>query len=121
MLREQSWMDAAACLALACLLGSCASTPPASSAGPGPSAPDAIREADEQMVQGCEFLGTVVGKSGWGGLAAGTARKGAMRSAKKRAAELGATHLVVQGFDVGSGVTMEASTIEGRAYRCGGP
>lgn len=70
------------------------------------------------MVEDCEFLGTVVGKSEWGGLAPETARKGATRSAMKRAAALGGTHVVFDDFKVGSGVTMQATTLQGRAYRC---
>ena len=81
-----------------------------------PTDPSKVKEADEKMVEGCEFLGTVVGKSGWGGLAARKGGKGAMRSAKKQAAKLGATHIVVGAFDVGKG--MEMSTSRGRAYYC---
>ena len=68
------------------------------------------------MVEGCEYLGLVVGKSGWGGLAAGAASKGTMRSAKKKAAKMGATHIVFGNFDNASG--MKASTRQARAYRC---
>ena len=82
-----------------------------------PTRPEQILEADEKMVEDCEFLSTVVGKSGWGGLAAGAARKGATRSVKKRAAKLGATHVVILDFENGYG--MKVSTLEGRAYRCG--
>lgn len=109
-------MRRSAALFAAVLLASCATTPPESSYPQRTAAK--VKEADNAMVEGCEFLGTVVGKSGWGGLAAGAARNGAMRSAKKRAASLGATHIVVAGFDVGSGYTMKASTLNARAYRC---
>ena len=80
------------------------------------TAPSEIIEADDKMVENCEFLGTVMGKSGWGGLAAGAASKGSLRSAKKRAAKLGATHLVAGGFR--GGYQLQASTFQGRAYRC---
>ncbi len=78
--------------------------------------PSQIKDADERMVEDCEFLGTVLGKSGWGGLAAGAASKGAMRSAKKRAAAMGATHIVFGHFDNASG--LRVSTRQARAYRC---
>ncbi len=78
--------------------------------------PSQIKDADEAMVEGCEFLGIVVGKSGWGGLAAGAANKGTMRSAKKKAAKMGATHIVFGDFDNASG--MKVSTRQARAYRC---
>ena len=80
--------------------------------------PSEIKDADEAMVEGCEYLGIVVGKSGWGGLAAGAASKGTMRSAKKKAAAMGATHIVFGNFDNSSG--MKASTRQARAYRCPG-
>ncbi len=78
--------------------------------------PSQIKDADEAMVEGCEYLGIVVGKSGWGGLAAGAASKGTIRSAKKRAAKIGATHIVFGNFDNSSG--MKVSTRQARAYRC---
>lgn len=70
------------------------------------------------MVDGCEFLGTVVGKSGFGGMATETARRGALNSVRKRAARLRATHVVVTAFNIGSGVTMQATTMEAKAYKC---
>lgn len=81
--------------------------------------PSQIKDADEAMVEDCEYLGIVVGKSGWGGLAAGAASKGTMRSAKKKAAKMGATHIVFGNFDNASG--MKASTRQARAYRCPEP
>ena len=78
-----------------------------------------IKDADEAMIDGCEYLGIVVGKSGWGGLAAGAANKGTMRSAKKKAAKMGATHIVFGNFDNASG--MKVSTRQARAYRCPEP
>ena len=78
--------------------------------------PMQIVEADETMVADCKFLGSVQGKSGWGGLAANTARKGTIRSAKKRAFKLGATHIVMHEFENSRGMT--PSSIAGRAYRC---
>ena len=81
-----------------------------------PTRPDQIREADENMVESCEFLGSVFGKSGWGGLAAGSASKGTKRSAMKKAAKLGATHIVFGAFNNASG--LQVSNREARAYYC---
>ncbi|MEM6795323.1 MAG: hypothetical protein AAF725_15200 [Acidobacteriota bacterium] len=78
--------------------------------------PTRIIEADEGMVEGCDFLGTVAGKSGWGGLAANTAMKGATRSAKKRAAKLGATRIVVGNFRNGNSNSF--TSLQARAYWC---
>ncbi len=83
-----------------------------------PTRPDQIREADDNMVESCEFLGSVFGKSGWGGLAAGSASKGTKRSAMKKAAKLGATHIVLGAFNNGSGPTLQVSNREARAYYC---
>lgn len=86
----QRWLRTGFGFAMEMILASCASAPaPSASAPTSPQAspPPVVKEADEQMIVGCEFLGSVVGKSGWGGLAAEAARNGAMRSAKKRAAQ----------------------------------
>lgn len=84
--------------------------------GHRPTSPSSIVEADESMVADCEFLGTVVGKSGWGGMAASRGARGAIQSAKKRAAKLGATHIIIGDFETGQG--MKLSTSRGRAYYC---
>ncbi|MEO1087236.1 MAG: DUF4156 domain-containing protein, partial [Acidobacteriota bacterium] len=81
-----------------------------------PTSAKDIVEADENMVKDCQFLGTVVGKSGWGGLASGAASRGSMKSAKKKAAKLGATHIILGDFKNSSG--MAASTTQTRAYAC---
>lgn len=81
-----------------------------------PTSAKTIVEADERMVENCEFLGTVVGKSGWGGLASGAASRGSMKSAKKKAARLGATHIVVGHFENSAG--LKSSTTQTRAYAC---
>lgn len=84
-----------------------------------PTDPKKIVEADEKMVENCEFLGTVIGKSGWGGLAAGAASRGSMRGAKKRAAKLGATHIVIGDFkNARGGFAPTVSTTQARAYAC---
>lgn len=83
-----------------------------------PTRPETVQEADENMIKSCQFLGTVTGKSGWGGLAAGAASKGTMRSAKKKAAKLGATHVVFGQFNNGSGPALQMSNRQARAYRC---
>ena len=83
-----------------------------------PTKPDDIQEADERMIEECHFLGTVLGKSGWGGVASGMGAKGTLKSAKKKAAKLGATHIVLGEFNNGSGVTMQATNRTARAYYC---
>lgn len=73
-----------------------------------------IRDADDHMVQNCEYLQDVQGKSGWGGaFGTGAGINGAKKSARKQAAKLGATH-IVWGQITPSGMTY----IQGRAYRC---
>ena len=83
-----------------------------------PTRPEDVQEADERMIANCRFLGSVLGKSGWGGLASGMGAKGTVKSAKKRAAKLGATHIVLGEFNNGSGVTMQATNRTARAYYC---
>ena len=61
------------------------------------------------MVKECEYLGEVKGWSGWGKWGLGSAKN----SAKNRAAELGATHIIWI-----SGEMSRSFTVRGDAYRC---
>ena len=81
-----------------------------------PATAKQVIEADEKMVETCKFLGSVRGTSGWGGAAAGAARKGSRNSAKKKAFKLGATHIVFLDFENSRGLA--SSSTEARAYRC---
>lgn len=79
-------------------------------------APAQVRDADDRMVANCEYLQDVQGTSGWGGAwGAGAGINGAKKSARKKAAQLGATH-VVWGQITSKGTTH----IQARAYRCSG-
>jgi len=72
-----------------------------------------VKEADERMVASCQFLGSVQGSSGWGGLAASTGTQNARNEAQEQAARLGATHVVWAAAAGGF-----APSAAGRAYRC---
>jgi len=73
-----------------------------------------VHEADDEMVKGCEYLGDVTASSGWGGLAQGMGQSRSRKSAFKRAAEKGATHLVWSRQASGMG----GANASGRAYKC---
>ena len=96
------------CLAVAVavlLVSSCATTR---------SAPASqVRDADEKMVEHCEFLAQVHGSSGWGGLAESTGMENAKTEAREKAASLGASHVVWATVSGGY-----APNVSGRAYRC---
>lgn len=73
--------------------------------------PANVMEADEKMVEGCKFLGTVNANVGIGSASM------AQQSALKKAAKLGATHLV---FTEHRGANYFAMAgVTGRAYKCG--
>jgi len=78
--------------------------------------PPAAIEADEKMVEGCQFLGTVTGQSLWGGLMNQLATKEVKDDAKRQAAKLGATHLVFIAIETGGG--RPAGSATARAYSC---
>lgn len=73
-----------------------------------------VREADDEMVKGCEYLGDVTASSGFGGLAQGKGQARARKSVFKRAAEKGATHLLWSRQSSGWG----GANASGRAYKC---
>ena len=104
---------ACAAALIAVLSGCAVSAPPrpAPVARPAPPPPAAVVEADEKMVEGCRFLGTVNQNVGIGTAAM------AQRYALQKAAKLGATHLV---FTEHRGANYFAMAgVTGRAYRCG--
>ena len=76
--------------------------------------PEQVRDADDRMVAECELLEDVTGKSGWGG-GFGTTMgiKGAKKSARKKAAKRGGTHIVWGQITNGM-----LTTIQARVYRC---
>lgn len=72
-----------------------------------------VVEADDSMVGGCAFVGSVEGGSELGSMAQETGMWNAKNRAIEAAAQRGATHVV---FDhVAGGYSSYAS---GRAYRC---
>lgn len=73
----------------------------------------AAREATEEQIEGCEFLGTVTGSAAFGRTVA-SETQWAIRRVSEKAARLGATHFVLTNAK-GSGW---ASNATGRAYRC---
>jgi hypothetical protein len=72
-----------------------------------------VREADDAMVAHCTYLGDVHATSGWGNLVASAGISSAKNSAKKKAAEKGATH-IVWGTVVGG----YSPSVTAKAYRC---
>lgn len=73
-----------------------------------------VREADDEMVKGCEYLGDVTASSGWGGIAQGIGQSRSRNSAIKRASEKGATHFVWSRQASG----WSGGNASGRAYKC---
>jgi hypothetical protein len=75
-----------------------------------------LTEADDKMVQNCEFVGTYEGGSGWGNLAQGTGMKNSKNEVFEEAADHGATHVVFNSISGGY-----APFASGRAYKCRKP
>ena len=73
----------------------------------------AIVEADAKMIATCNFLGTVIGSSGYSGLAQSVGILNAKHDVIEKSAEMGATHVVFQ--NVQGGFSPSAT---GRAYKC---
>ena len=65
------------------------------------------------MVKECEYLGEVKGWSGWGGVAQKWGIRNARISARNKAAELGATHIIWISAEISREVT-----VRGDAHRC---
>lgn len=77
--------------------------------------PEAFRvhEADEKMIRGCSFLGSVEGASSLGGMSQETGMQNAKNRAIEAAADRGATHIVIDSITGGY-----SPYVSGRAYRC---
>lgn len=93
-------------LATLLLLSACVSVPSQQVA--------AVLEVQQPDVAGCQFLGEAKGMSGYGGVAAKrTGRNNARVSAKTKAQQMGATHVVwvAEGDYIATAVA--------HAYRCG--
>ena len=71
-----------------------------------------VQESDMKTVENFQFLGAVEGTSGWGNLVASAGIKSAKKEAKKKAAAMGATHIVFTSI-VGGGNPY----VSGNAYR----
>lgn len=74
----------------------------------------AVRDADQKMVEGCEFVGSVSGHSMLGPIFGSAAEDSAKAEATNAAAERGATHLVMQDYGMGA----MGGYARGQAYRC---
>lgn len=81
-------------------------------AAPAAAAPDVIVVRD--VPADCQHLGEVRSRSWWGGAMSNVGYSRALSGLKKRAVELGATHLVL----VDSSAGMAGSNMLGQAYRC---
>jgi hypothetical protein len=73
----------------------------------GPMPQCSVVEADERMIDGCRFVGTVQGLSHWA-----VDYEGAKMSARLAAQDLGATHVVMVGTAAAGHLAY------GRAYQC---
>ena len=72
-----------------------------------------VIEADERMVKECDFIASVEGGSGVGGMSQETGMQNAKNQAIEAAADRGATHIVIDNVTGGY-----APYVNGRAYRC---
>jgi hypothetical protein len=79
----------------------------------GPPPPCNVAEADDTMVQGCRFVGTVEGRSGF--LGPDGAYDSAKTDARLRAQDIGATHVVIAAAGAGP---YHVQRVYGRAYQC---
>ena len=94
-------------LCVTAYLAGCASAPSQNAAR--------VKEADQNMVAGCELIGTIIGSSLIGGVVT-TGGNNAMVDAKEQAASQGATHIVFMSVDSGSQYSTGKATA--RAYKC---
>ncbi len=79
----------------------------------------AIKDADQKMVENCQFVGDVMGTSPLGIVFGGLSTANAREIAQGDAAARGATHMVwaaVMPPSLGSG-----AVASGKAYRCANP
>jgi hypothetical protein len=102
-------MSRLAALVIACMLAACAS--------PAPSAvARSVRDGDPAVVnRDCKLLGTVNGRSMFGG-SDETRRDIAINDAREKAAAMGATHVVFISSDNSAMLGVGHATA--RAYRC---
>lgn len=93
----------------ALLCAACASAPTTKA--------DALQEGDPQFLnRDCKLLGTVEGRSVFGGLSEEAKLKGAVTNVREKAAAMGATHILMMKATVTGAMGIgEASA---RAYRC---
>jgi hypothetical protein len=99
----------AAAVALTLTLAACAGSPSQSASS--------VRDGDPATVnRDCKLLGTVNGRSVFGGDETKRA-EGAVLSAREKAAAMGATHIVVLKVDTTGMLNTGYATA--RAYRCG--
>lgn len=105
---------------LTLLVSSSCLPPPHPQTIPTPASTRPIIEADEQMIVGCQFLGSVLGRSTVGGLASGIGHSRAIKSAKDQARKKGGTHIIIDpGSYSNAGSGGPLSTVSGRVYKCG--
>lgn len=97
-------------VAWACaVLAGCASAPAAKV--------QALQEGDPSYLnRECKLLGTVEGRSIFGGLSDDAKLKGAIDNAREKAAGMGATHVLVLSSKVTGAMGLGEATL--RAYRC---
>lgn len=74
----------------------------------------ALVDADPTMIQGCQYVGLVTGKSLVGGLMQSIGKANAKAEVENEAVARGATHLVWQSLESGMG----GGDASARAYRC---
>lgn len=72
-----------------------------------------IKSADQNTVQGCDYLGDVQGSSGLGGMVASKGMENSKVEAKESAVKIGATHIVWSNISGGF-----APSALGKAYKC---
>jgi hypothetical protein len=72
-----------------------------------------IRDATDETVRGCKFVGRVKGTSGWGNKVSDVGIENSKNEARTKAAKLGATHIVWRSM---SG--QFSSFAEGEAFKC---
>ncbi len=72
-----------------------------------------IRDADQNLVANCEFVGSVSGTSGWGNLAASAGINNAKNEGREQASRLNATHIIWVSIEGGY-----SPSVSGNAYKC---
>lgn len=89
----------------------------AACATPSAVDPQGLQEADAHYLnRQCKLLGTVNGRTIFGGLSDDSKIQGAVKDARAKAAAMGATHILMLKAEVSSVAGMGEATA--RAYRC---